>query len=187
MLDERHIEPSRLFHFIWLDAANKMRSFGAQIVDQSSQRYFELSSRCCGTAAAGTARVTCNKKYCLLLKNFVEGNIHSQFSKLCTASGLNTGFSLVPPTKVKSCKFFVFAQKFPIVENKEHMFDFVIHNYFLSLCFNALHINKVSQSTSLRFATKLSSELTPLDGLGKFVTKMVTGCLKMTKVAKFAS
>ena len=69
MLDERNIEPSGLFHFIGFDAANKVRGFGAHIVDQSSQRYFELSSRSCGTAAGGTARVTCN--FCLQNRSLI--------------------------------------------------------------------------------------------------------------------
>ena len=66
-------------------------------------------------------------------------------------------FSQVGPTKV-----FVFTQKFLIVENEEHLFDFVIHVYFPSLCFNALPSNKVS----LGFGNTLSSEKTPLNRLG---------------------
>ena len=52
------------------------------------------------------------------------------------------------PTKVKVCKSYVFTQKFPIVENKEHFFDFVLYFYFLSLCFNALRSSIESTSIS---------------------------------------
>ena len=37
---------------------------------------------------------------------------------------------MVGPSKVKACKSFVFTQKFLIVENKEHLFGFVINFYF---------------------------------------------------------
>ena len=39
-------------------------------------------------------------------------------------------FSIVDHAKVKACKFFAFTKKFPLVERKENMFDFVIHFYF---------------------------------------------------------
>ena len=43
---------------------------------------------------------------------------------------------------------YVFTQKFPIVENEEHFFDFVLYFYFLSLCFNALSSSIESSSIS---------------------------------------
>ena len=70
--------------------------------------------------------------------------IYSPLSRASTAKELYARFSLVCPTKVRAWK----TQKFLIVENKEHWFDFVTSFYFLSICFKALHSGKVSQSTS---------------------------------------
>ena len=53
--------------------------------------------------------------------------------------------------KVKACKSYAFTQKFPKVENKEHLFNFIIYFYFLSLCFNAPPSSKASQSTSQKY------------------------------------
>ena len=55
-----------------------------------------------------------------MLSTFNIAIMHSQLSRRSTARGLNTRFYLVGPTKVKAYKFFVFIQKFAIVENKEH-------------------------------------------------------------------
>ena len=56
--------------------------------------------------------------------------------------------SLVGPSKVKArLLFFIFTEDSIKVENKEHLFDFVVTLYFTSLCFDALHSSKVSQST----------------------------------------
>ena len=52
--------------------------------------------------------------------------IYCQWSRCCTAKGFNTGFSLVGPTKVKAHKSFLFTEKFPCIEDKEHLLDFVI-------------------------------------------------------------
>ena len=52
--------------------------------------------------------------------------INGQSSRCCTARGSSTRFSLVGPTKVKACKSFLFTVKFPCIENKEHLIDFVI-------------------------------------------------------------
>ena len=52
--------------------------------------------------------------------------IYGHLSRCSTARGSSSGFSLVGPTKVKARKSFLFTEGFPEVENKEHLFDFVV-------------------------------------------------------------
>jgi hypothetical protein len=40
MLDERNIESSWLFHFVWLDAADEVRTLGAQVIHLHSDGQF---------------------------------------------------------------------------------------------------------------------------------------------------
>ena len=50
-----------------------------------------------------------------------------------TARRSSNGLFLVGPTKVKACKSFLFNEGSLKVENKEHLFDFVL-TLFLSNC-----------------------------------------------------
>ena len=65
----------------------------------------------------------------------------------CTARGLVLGSLWKVLLKVEAPKSFLFTGKLPCTEKKEHLVDFVITFNLLSLCFNAPHSNKVSQST----------------------------------------
>ena len=58
--------------------------------------------------------------------------INSWLSKCSTAWGFKTGLSLVGPTKVKACKSFLFTDGSLKVENKEHLFGFVVTLYLLT-------------------------------------------------------
>ena len=51
--------------------------------------------------------------------------MYSRLLSLCTVRGFVTRFSLVGPTRVKACKSFLITEKFPFIENKEHLLDFV--------------------------------------------------------------
>ena len=70
-----------------------------------------------------------------------------------TARGSSTGFSLVGPTNVKACKSYLFTEGSPEVENKEHLFDFVVtlslsnHNkgtlfYLLKVLYNKVKVHR---------------------------------------------
>ena len=52
--------------------------------------------------------------------------MYSRLSRCCTAGESSTRCSLLSPTKVKARKSFLFTKKFPCIENKEHLVDFVI-------------------------------------------------------------
>ena len=52
--------------------------------------------------------------------------IVSQLSRCCAARPSHNGFNLVGPTKVKARKSFLFTEKFPKIESKEHLLYFVI-------------------------------------------------------------
>ena len=54
-----------------------------------------------------------------------------QLSRCSTARGSSTGWSQVGPTKVKARKSFLFIEGSPEVENKIHLFDFVVTVYIL--------------------------------------------------------
>ena len=54
---------------------------------------------------------------------------------------------LVLTTKVKACKSFLFTEKLPSIENKEHLVDFVVTFILLAFCFDALCSSKVSLLT----------------------------------------
>ena len=63
-----------------------------------------------------------------------------------TTCGSNSRLYFIGSTKVKAGKSFLFTEGSLKVENKEHLFDFVVTIYFTSLCFSAMHSLKVSQS-----------------------------------------
>ena len=52
--------------------------------------------------------------------------MYSRLPRCNAARESNIGFSMVGPTEVKACKFFLFTEKFPCIENKEYLLDFVI-------------------------------------------------------------
>ena len=56
----------------------------------------------------------------------ILAEIHSLLPRCCTAMGFYTRISLVDPTKVKARKSFLFTEKLCCIENKEHLFLFVI-------------------------------------------------------------
>ena len=70
----------------------------------------------------------------------------------CTARGSGNVFSRVGLTKVEAHKSSLFTEKFPCIENKEHMDDFVItlYSYFFSFTFMLL----LQYSVYLLFAIK---------------------------------
>ena len=72
--------------------------------------------------------------------------MNSQLSRCWIARGSYSKFSLVGPTKVKARKSFLLTEKFPCIENKEHLLDFVITFIFHLCCFNTL-CSGMSQST----------------------------------------
>ena len=98
-------------------------------------------------------------------------NISSRLLRLSPSRGLNTRFSLV------------FIQRFTKFENKENLFDFVIHFYFQSLCFNALRSSKVSQS--IYQWVENEKIICQIVGVCKVCDKMVAGYLRATKVSLF--
>ena len=51
--------------------------------------------------------------------------MHSQLFSCCTAKASGTGLSGAIPTKVEALKSFLFSEKLPCIENKEHLVDFV--------------------------------------------------------------
>ena len=51
--------------------------------------------------------------------------MHSRLARCCKARGSCTGFSQVSPTKVEARKSFLLMEKFPCIENKEYLVDFV--------------------------------------------------------------
>ena len=55
----------------------------------------------------------------------------------------SSGLSMEGPTKVKARKSYLFTERSLKVENKEHLIDFIVTLYFISLCSNALHSSKV--------------------------------------------
>ena len=55
-----------------------------------------------------------------------RSNMHSLLSRCCTARGSSTRFSLVSPSKLYGSLVFSIHCKFPCIENKEHMLDFLI-------------------------------------------------------------
>ena len=58
--------------------------------------------------------------------NTVEtGDKYIWLSRFCTARRSNTGYCRVGPTKVEAYKSLVVTEKFPFIENKEHLFNFV--------------------------------------------------------------
>ena len=59
--------------------------------------------------------------------------IHSQLSRCCTTRGSSSGLSLEDPTKVKARKFLLFTESSLKVENKEHLFDFVVTLYLAKI------------------------------------------------------
>ena len=69
--------------------------------------------------------------------NYCYLGIYSLLSGCSTARGSSAGLSLVGPTKVNSCKSFLFTQGSLKIENKEHLVDFVVTLYFTSQGFNA--------------------------------------------------
>ena len=75
-------------------------------------------------------------------KNVVSTN--SRLSRGTTARGSCSGLSLGGPTKVKARNSFLFTEGSLKAENKEHLIDFVVTLYFISLCSNALRSSKVS-------------------------------------------
>ena len=50
--------------------------------------------------------------------------------RCCTTKGSVTGFSQVSLIKVKAHESFLFIEKFPFIENKEHLVNFVITLYY---------------------------------------------------------
>ena len=93
------------------------------------------------------------KREIAVTSKYIFGDTDCINSQLSRHRGQNTRFSLVGPAKVKASKSFVFTQKFlVVVENIEHLLDFVIHFYFLSLCFNALCSSKVSHIINFGFS-----------------------------------
>ena len=52
--------------------------------------------------------------------------IYSQLSRCITARGSISGLSLGGPTKVKARESFLFTEGSLKVENKEHLFDFIV-------------------------------------------------------------
>ena len=65
----------------------------------------------------------------------IRGNIYSQLSRCCTAGGSSTGCLLGGSAKVKAHGSFQFTEKFPCIENKDHLVDFVITIY---ICINTV-------------------------------------------------
>ena len=58
--------------------------------------------------------------------NTVEtGDKYIWLSRFCTARRSDTGYCRVGPTKVEAYKSLVVTEKFPFIENKEHLFNFV--------------------------------------------------------------
>ena len=55
--------------------------------------------------------------------------IYNWLSRCSTARGSSTVLSLVSLTLVKACKSFLFTEGTLKVENKEHLFDFVVTLY----------------------------------------------------------
>ena len=51
---------------------------------------------------------------------------YSGLSRCSTARGDISGICLGGPTKVKACKYFLFTEPSLKVENKEHLFDFLL-------------------------------------------------------------
>ena len=69
-----------------------------------------------------------------------------RLSKFNTSRESNTRFFLVGSTKVKAHKYFL------LIENEEHLVDFIVTFILLSLFFNALYSSRLSQLT---FALKI--------------------------------
>ena len=84
-----------------------------------------------------------------LLEVFRDGfnqtlSIYSELSRYCTDRWYSRRLFLLGPIKVKGRKF---TEMFPYIENNKHLVDFVIKFIIQSVCFNALHSSKVSQSS----------------------------------------
>ena len=70
-----------------------------------------------------------------------------------------TRFSLVGPTKVKACKSFVLAQEFPVVENKECLFD-LTSTFFNHIA--SMHYAVAKCHNQLKLFTKSIKETVPI-------------------------
>ena len=62
MLDQGMVENTRLFEIIWFQASHEMRCLIAQIVDESTQGYFELSSSSGRSSSCSSSRVTYDER-----------------------------------------------------------------------------------------------------------------------------
>ena len=82
--------------------------------------------------------------------------------------GSCTRFSLVYPTKVKASKSFLFTEKFPCIENKEHLLDL-------------LKLKSLSNTQSYLKYKHVYIYLNHANSFTKLTNKIMTGCLRMTK------
>ena len=72
--------------------------------------------------------------------------IYSWLSRCCTARGSSTRFSQVGPTRFKTHKSFLLTEKFPCIENKEHLLGYLSHLFYhlaqilytVAKCYNQL-------------------------------------------------
>ena len=86
--------------------------------------------------------------HCVLMFSHDQTNIsnfHIQSVVKVSACWSSTELSLTGPTKVDARKSFLLTERSLNVENKEHLFDFVVTLYFTSLCLLSQiesHLNK---------------------------------------------
>ena len=71
--------------------------------------------------------------------------IYGWLSRCSTARGSCSRLSLGGPTTVNALKSFLFTEDSFKVENKEHLVDFIVTLYFISLCSNAPCLHKVNK------------------------------------------